>query len=122
MPGVVSLFGSPVQVLFDSGSGLSYIARKLVYQLGLTSVTMLKDLVVNSPLGISVTFDQICKGSNVRIRDIVLSGDLIVMEMGTFDIILGMDWFSANHTKLDCFQKAIIFNVLGRADFIIYGS
>lgn len=45
----------------------------------------------------------------MRFHDVCLSVNLIPLEMSHFDVILGMDWSSANHISIDCADKRIIF-------------
>jgi len=33
--------------------------------------------------------------------------DLIIFFMSKFDVILGMDWLSSNHIKIDYFVKTV---------------
>ena len=46
---------------------------------------------VSSPLGVRVSIDQICRGCELQISEILLTVDLRVMDISDFDVILGMD-------------------------------
>ncbi|KAL0536321.1 hypothetical protein IC582_025265 [Cucumis melo] len=39
-----------------------------------------------------------------------------------FDVILGMDWLSANHANIDCFGKEVVFNPPSGASFKFKGA
>ena len=56
---------------------------------------MEESLHVSSPLGTRVNVDQICRDCELEISRILLIVDLRVMDMSAFDIILGMDWLTA---------------------------
>jgi hypothetical protein len=43
----------------------------------------------------------------MTLNDLVFSIDLIPMELGSFDIILSMNWLSRHHTQILCFEKYI---------------
>ncbi|KAL0543839.1 hypothetical protein IC582_018944 [Cucumis melo] len=42
--------------------------------------------------------------------------------MQDFDVILGMDWLSANHASIDCFGKEVVFNPPSRPSFKFRGA
>ena len=48
-------------------------------------------LHVSSPLGIMVRIDQICRDCELEISRILLTGDLQIMDISDFYVILGMD-------------------------------
>ena len=53
-------------------------------------------LCVSSLLGTRVSVDQICRDCELEISGILLTMDLQVMDMLEFDVILGIDWLTAN--------------------------
>lgn len=46
----------------------------------------------------------------INIADRKLSVDLIEIDTGDFDVILGMNWLAAYHATVDCLHKKLIFN------------
>ncbi|TYK23812.1 ty3-gypsy retrotransposon protein [Cucumis melo var. makuwa] len=48
-----------------------------------------------------------CRG---EIANKMLDVTLLVLDMQDFDVILGIDWLSANHASIDCFRKEVVFN------------
>ena len=40
--------------------------------------------------------------------------DLVELEILEFDVILGMDWLSAHHIVLDCFNKVVTLSIPGK--------
>ena len=68
------------RVLFDSGASHSFIAASYVNILGLKVETLEKSLHVNSPLGVRVRIDQICRDCKLEIFGILLTVDLRVMD------------------------------------------
>ena len=40
--------------------------------------------------------------------------DLVELEILEFDVILGMDWLSAHHAVLDCFNKVVTLSISGK--------
>ena len=64
--------------------------------------TLEEPLYVSSPLGTRASIDLICRGCELEIFGILLTGDLRVMEMSKFDVILGMAWLTAYHIVINC--------------------
>ena len=63
-------------ILFDSGASHSFIAASCVNFLGLKVESLEKPLHVNSPLGIRVRVDLICRDCELEISGILLTVDL----------------------------------------------
>ena len=57
---------------------------------------------MSSPLGTRTSINWICQGYELEISGILLTEDLRVMDMSEFDIILGMDWFTAYRVVINC--------------------
>ncbi|KAA0033811.1 ty3-gypsy retrotransposon protein [Cucumis melo var. makuwa] len=57
------------------------------------------------------------KACQVEIANHVLDEPLLVLDMRFFDVILGMDWLSANHASIDCSRKEVVFNPLSATSF-----
>ncbi|KAA0066451.1 ty3-gypsy retrotransposon protein [Cucumis melo var. makuwa] len=52
----------------------------------------------------------------------MLDVTLLVLDMQNFDVILGMDWLSANHANIDSFGKEVVFNPPSGASFKFRGA
>ena len=55
-----------------------------------------------------VNVNTMYRGCILLIAGIELHATLLVMPLRDFDVILGMDWLSEHHAKLDCFTKEIV--------------
>ena len=95
------------RVLFDSGASHSFIAASCVNILGLKVKSLEKPLHVNSPLGVRVRINQICRDCELEISGILLTMDLRVMDISDFDVILGMDWLTAHLVIIDCDRRRV---------------
>ncbi|KAJ4798340.1 polyprotein [Rhynchospora pubera] len=83
----------PICALVDSGSTHSFINPTIVHQLNLpTSVTI--PLSVKIADGSKLSTDTICENLAFQLQGIDFSGDLMVLEIQGYDVILGMDWLS----------------------------
>ncbi|XP_026398887.1 uncharacterized protein LOC113294727 [Papaver somniferum] len=106
--GTLLLFNSWVNVLFDLGATHSFISDRVVLRLDLHSEPLEKMFHVITPVA-SVSLGRIFQSSIVRVGDQELSGDLIVLGMTSFDVILGMDWLGKYRALVDCFRKRVTF-------------
>ena len=96
-----------VRLLFDYGASHSFIATSCVRELGLEVGILEKPLYVSSPLGIRVSVDRICRGCELEISLILLIVDLRVIDMSEFDVILGMDWLTAQQVVIDYDRRRV---------------
>ncbi|XP_077223035.1 uncharacterized protein LOC143856655 [Tasmannia lanceolata] len=113
--------GISVHVLFDSGSTLSFISPDFVRELALSPVPLLHPLRVVTPVGDVVVTDLVCKGCKIKIGDRELLGDLVLLKMNDFKVILGMDWLASYHASVDFFHKVVVFRIPGEEEFLFEG-
>ncbi|KAA0053491.1 DNA/RNA polymerases superfamily protein [Cucumis melo var. makuwa] len=62
------------------------------------------------------------KACQVEVAGHMLDVNLLVLDMKDFDVILGMDWLSANHASIDCFRKEVVFNPPSGTSFKFKGA
>ncbi|KAA0025908.1 pol protein [Cucumis melo var. makuwa] len=62
------------------------------------------------------------KACQVEIVNNVLDVTLLVLDMRDFDVILSMDWLSANHASIVYSRKEVVFNPLSAASFKFKGA
>ena len=74
---------------------------------GVTVSLMSPSLSVDTPIGDGIVLDKICRVCEVRVVDHSLIGDLIVLNMTTFDEILGMDWLARYGAIIDCYRRRV---------------
>ena len=117
LEGTLLLFNSQVKVLFDTGATNSFVSFKIVRRLGLIPQTLDNALNAVSPLGATVKLGKVCKDCTLTLEDKNLLAELIVLPMKEFDVILGFDWLTKYHAKLDCVSKTITFSVPGNVPF-----
>ncbi|KAI3815620.1 hypothetical protein L1987_15297 [Smallanthus sonchifolius] len=49
--------------------------------------------------GKSITINSVIRDCNLELNDQVFSVDLLPMQLGSFDVIIGMDWLSKHHAE-----------------------
>ena len=57
--------------------------------------------------GNSVETKFVIRNCSITLNDLVFSIDLIPMKLGSFDLIIGMDWLSKHHAQILCLEKCI---------------
>ncbi|KAJ4817704.1 polyprotein [Rhynchospora pubera] len=83
----------PICALVDSGSTHSFINPSIVQQLALpTSVTI--PLSIKIADGSKLNTDTVCEDLAFQLQGIEFCGNLRVLEIQGYDVILGMDWLS----------------------------
>ncbi|KAF7134627.1 hypothetical protein RHSIM_Rhsim08G0114800 [Rhododendron simsii] len=95
-------------VLIDSGSSHSFVSSKFSMKLPTQPEPLGFELLVSQPMSSSTICTTVHRDCDLRFGDICLFVNLIPLEMSHFDVILGMDWLSANHVSIDCANKSVI--------------
>ncbi|KAL0556362.1 hypothetical protein IC582_004875 [Cucumis melo] len=120
--GTLPILGHYAFVLFDSGSSHSFISSIFVQHVGLEVEPLGSVLSVSTPSGEVLLSKEKIKACRVEIANHMLDVTLLVLDMQDFDVILGMDWLSANHANIDCFGKEVVFNPPSGASFKFRGA
>ncbi|KAK1415010.1 hypothetical protein QVD17_30779 [Tagetes erecta] len=94
-------------VLFDSGADRSFVSTKFVEILDLTP-TFLDDVyaveIANSKL---LEANQIVRGCELDLLGHKFPIDLMPMPLGSFDVVVGMDWLALNRAEIICNEKLV---------------
>ncbi|KAD3639978.1 hypothetical protein E3N88_29201 [Mikania micrantha] len=103
-PGMVSgtlrLFERDIYVLFDTGATHSVVSLLSAKYLAIAPTALDHTLSITTPLGDSTIISYVYRDCPIKIESIVRNADLLPMQMGDFDVILGMDWLSQHHGTL----------------------
>jgi len=81
-----------------------------VRELGLPVCELQFDLVVSTPTSGLVRTSSVCSRCSVEVEGRVYKVNLICLPLQGLDVILGMDWLSANHVFIDCREKKLLFS------------
>nr|KYP56224.1 Transposon Ty3-I Gag-Pol polyprotein [Cajanus cajan] len=96
-------------ILFDSGATHSFISYACAAMLGVPVCDLGLRLLVSTPASASVIASELCVGCPVVVNEKKYKVNLICLPLVDIDIILGMDWLSANRILIDCANRRLIF-------------
>ncbi|GJS48190.1 putative reverse transcriptase domain-containing protein [Tanacetum coccineum] len=88
------------RVLFDSGSDKSFISIPLASMLKILPVTIDTFYDIEMAEENLVGTNTIIKGATLTLLNQPFKIDLIPIKLGSFDVVIGMDWLSKNHAKI----------------------
>ena len=109
--GNILIYDIEAYVLIDPGATHSFVspsfACKLARHVERTRLCMM--MLISTPMNSSQVVEYVFNDCKLRVEDKEMTANLILLSMSDFDIILGMDWLSANHAVLDCYAKTVMF-------------
>jgi hypothetical protein len=119
--GTVSVDSFDAHALFDSGASFSFVSENFVSHASLSVQSMDHPIVVSSAKG-SISSCSVCPGCSVVLADEVFSANLVVISLGSFDVILGMDWFIQYRAVISCFWKTVLLQAPSGREVVLLGS
>ncbi|XP_076885875.1 uncharacterized protein LOC143535535 [Bidens hawaiensis] len=102
--GTFSINNHSAFVLFDTGDK-SFISLDFAYIIDKPWDRLSKPFTVEVPNGNSITIDSVIRYCAIVLNIVKFRIDLIPIQMGSFDVIVGMDWLTLNHVEVVCFDK-----------------
>ncbi|KAI3795824.1 hypothetical protein L1987_38484 [Smallanthus sonchifolius] len=94
-------------VLFDTGADRSFISRELSSRLGINPTLLEHHYTIEIADGKVIEETHILKGCKSELSGHKLDIDLMPVTLGSFEIIVGMDWLSKNQAEIICSEKIV---------------
>ena len=94
---------TPVSILIDYGSSLSYIAPKIVENCKL--VKEKNAWLVQLATGVKQKVTEIVKDYIMDLDNMDTSVNLNILPLGSYDILIGMDWLESHKDVIDYLHK-----------------
>ncbi|GJX02316.1 reverse transcriptase domain-containing protein [Tanacetum coccineum] len=94
-------------VLFDTGADRSFISSTFSEHLNVTPTALDTGYDVELADGKSLTATTILRGCTLNLQNHTFKIDLLPIEIGSFDVIIGMDWMSKHRAIVVCYEKYI---------------
>ncbi|KAJ0513478.1 putative transcription factor interactor and regulator CCHC(Zn) family [Helianthus annuus] len=111
-----------VTVLFDSGADTSYMSLRVSQMLKRAPTPLNAKHVVELANGKSLEATHIVQGCNLILAGQTFSIDLIPIVLGSFDIVIGMDWLSQHHAEILCKEKIVRIPLSGKEPLEVQGD
>ncbi|KAJ9671051.1 hypothetical protein PVL29_027172 [Vitis rotundifolia] len=107
--GMILCFSTWAHVLFDPGATHSFISASFSSLLDIEFVPLHCSLCVETPMGSKVESKWVCHACVLHIEGLEVTMDLVLLDISSFDVIVGMDWLARHHAVLDCYLKKVTF-------------
>ncbi|KAM6554153.1 hypothetical protein CsatB_014915 [Cannabis sativa] len=105
--GQLSVAGTLLIVLIDSGATHSYISSRIIEKLNRPSDVLSRGFRTLLLTGELVISSRWVRSLPVFVRGRELSVDMIELKLEDFDVILGMDWLAIYNATIDCKRKML---------------
>ncbi|GJS29458.1 putative reverse transcriptase domain-containing protein [Tanacetum coccineum] len=109
------------KLLFDSGADKRFISISLASMLNISPITIDTFYDIKMADGNLVRTNTIIQGCTLTLLNQSFKIDLMPIKLGSFDVVIGMDWLSKYHAKILCDKKVVHIPINGET-LIIQGD
>ncbi|GJX86087.1 putative reverse transcriptase domain-containing protein [Tanacetum coccineum] len=95
------------RVLFDSGADKSFVSISLVSMLNIPPITIDTFYNIEMADGNLVSTNTAIQGCTLTLLNQPFEIDLMPIKLGSFDVVIGMDWLSKYHARIICDEKVV---------------
>ena len=120
--GTISVCYCDARVLFDPGVMHSFVTSMFASKVACQHSRMLYPLYVATPLSDELETDVFLPSYPVLMEERELLADLVLLDVISFDMILGMNWLAQYYASVDCRAKEVIFRIPGDDEFRFRGD
>ncbi|GJX47059.1 reverse transcriptase domain-containing protein [Tanacetum coccineum] len=108
-------------ILFDIGADRSFVSTTFSSLIDITPTTLDHYYDVELADGKIIRINTIIRGCTLNFLDHPFNINLMLVELGSFDVIIGMDWLAKYHAVIDCVKK-IVCIPWGNETLIVHGN
>jgi hypothetical protein len=101
------IFNHLVSILIDPSSNLSYIAPKAVDKCKLQQRKQTKPWLVQLAIGTRRKVVEVIPAYQFMMGEFPTQATLNVLPLGSYDMLIGMDWLATHKSKLECYHKTL---------------
>ncbi|GJV53974.1 putative reverse transcriptase domain-containing protein [Tanacetum coccineum] len=94
-------------ILFDTGADRSFVSTTFSSRIVITPTALDHDYDVELADGRIVGLNTIIRGCTLNFLNHSFNIDLMPVELGSFDVIIGMDWLAKYHAVIICAEKIV---------------
>nr|GFB91640.1 reverse transcriptase domain-containing protein [Tanacetum cinerariifolium] len=121
MTGTFLLNNRYASVLFDTGADKSFVSTAFSTQINITPSTLDHCYDVELAYGRIIRLNTILRGCTLNLLNHPFNINLMPVELGSFDAIIGMDWLAKYQAVIACAEK-IVRIPWGNETLIIHGD
>nr|GFA04317.1 hypothetical protein [Tanacetum cinerariifolium] len=121
MTGTFLLNNRYASILFDTGADRIFVSTTFSTQINITPSTLDHCYDVKLADGIIIGLNTILRGCTLNLLSHPFKIDLMPVELGSFDAIIGMDWLAKYQAVIVCAEK-IVRILWGNKTLIIHGD
>ncbi|GJV91576.1 putative reverse transcriptase domain-containing protein [Tanacetum coccineum] len=93
--------------LFDTGADRTFVSTTFSSLIDITPTTLDHYYDVELADGKIIRINTIIRGCTLNFLDHPFNINLMPVELGSFDVIVGMDWLAKYHAIIDCAEKIV---------------
>nr|GEX87105.1 putative reverse transcriptase domain-containing protein [Tanacetum cinerariifolium] len=105
--GMFLLNHRPARTLFDSGADRSFVSISFASMLNISSITLDTTYNIEMADGNLIRTNTIIQGCTLTLLNQPFEINLMPIKLGSFDVIIGVDWLSKYHAKIICDEKVV---------------
>ncbi|KAI3797626.1 hypothetical protein L1987_32886 [Smallanthus sonchifolius] len=109
-------------ILFDTGTDKSFVSTDFSPLLELPTSNLQSTYTIELDNGKLLEEKNIIQGCTLTLENHPFVLDLLPIELGSFDIVIGMDWLSHHQAEIVCHQKTIRIPLPNGETLIIQGE
>ncbi|GJS90216.1 reverse transcriptase domain-containing protein [Tanacetum coccineum] len=94
-------------VLFDTGTDRIFVSYAFSKYIDIHPTTLDTNYSVELADGKSLTTNTILRGCTLNLQNHLFKIDLLPIELGSFDVIVGMDWMAEHRAEVVCYEMYI---------------
>nr|GEU29638.1 putative reverse transcriptase domain-containing protein [Tanacetum cinerariifolium] len=95
------------RTLFDSGADRSFVSTSFASMLNIPSITLDTTYHIEMADGNLISTNTVIQGCTLTLLNQPFEIDLMPIKLGSFDVVIGMDWLSKYHAKIICDEKVV---------------
>ncbi|GJU69811.1 putative reverse transcriptase domain-containing protein [Tanacetum coccineum] len=94
-------------ILFDSGAEKSFVSSAFTPFIDIAPTALNTSYEVELADGKVVSTNTILRSCTLVLLNYVFKIDLLPTRLGSFDVIIGMDWLAYHRALIDCYEKIV---------------
>ncbi|XP_076896741.1 uncharacterized protein LOC143549831 [Bidens hawaiensis] len=120
--GKYKMIGCYALTLFDTGADRSFVSTKFCEMVNSTPSALESKHTIELADGKTIQVSHILKGCTVELSSHLFPIDLMPIELGSFDLVIGIDWLSEHRAEVVCHEKIVRVPLPGGETLIVHGE